>query len=140
MSISIFFDLATVLSFAATITLLEYTMTCVGTLVMRYCPPSLMPDEAGGGIRQISDDSANRGYSGDVLLPPQAKDIQLTSFWTDRRIFLLIWGYFLLCLFTAYIGFSYEFFMDELGLDVVFIVVMTICGGIILIQFCILYI
>lgn len=124
MTISIFFDLATVLSFAATTTLLEYTMTCVGSLVMRYCPPSLSPYDSYNNNDQIDKKAIT--------------DIQLTSFWTDRKIFLLIWFYFILCLFTAYIGFNYEYFVNDLELDILYIVFMIICGGILLIIFCII--
>ena len=136
MCIATFFDLGSVLSFAATTTLLEYTITCVGTLVMRYCPPSLISDDK---HESIVEDSANRGYSDDIFQrSPKVSDIQLTSFWTDRRIFLLIWSYFLLCLFTAYIGFNYEYIYNELELDILYIILITVCGGIILIQFCII--
>ena len=116
MLIATFFDLGSVLSFASTTTLLEYTMVCVGTLSMRYCPPSLSNEE-----------SEDRKLS----------DVQLTDFWTDKRIFLLIWSYFLLCLLTAYIGFSYDYVVVESKLDILFIVLMIILCGILLMIFCV---
>ena len=121
MLIATFFDLGSVLTFASTTTLLEYTMVCAGTLTMRYCPPSLSNED------NLADDDEERKLS----------DIQLTAFWTDKRIFLLIWSYFLLCLFTAYIGLNYNYIVIDMGLDILYIVLMIILCGIVLILFCI---
>ena len=56
----------------------------------------------------------------------------------SNKIFILIWTYFLLSLFTAYIGFNYKYFINDLKLDILYIVLIVICGGILLIIFSII--
>eukprot|EP01083_Nonionella_stella_P152558 489217_1 len=134
--IATFFDLAPVLSFAATIDMLGYTFVAVGTLVMRYCPSTLETtyNAKPSGIMEYSD---SRGYMGDSLSRKRT-DIQLTEFWTDKRAFLLIWGYFVLCLFTAYVAFNRDYISGEMELELVWIIVMMICIGVLFMMFCVI--
>lgn len=98
LGIATLLDLRSMLSFAATATLLEYTWLALGVLVMRYCPPSLAPDSIDG-----DDSFAMRVYVRQAL--------QLTRFWTDTRMLALIWSFFAVALLAAYVALAYDLYM-----------------------------